>query len=460
MEVGAEMNEETSEKLRLCYTCGIEKSHEEMVKGAGRKDGIRSLCKECRRKISRDIRERKAQEEGREMIPYKEKIYCNLSDEELLAFLPKFQKNFGRPPTAGDLDGLIGYPHYRTFYRRFNFKTENGRRRNWNDILRLAGVSPFNQRELWIAWEYLVTLACEAIYKDCIYQSSTMISNYRPDVLIEREKLVVDAATSNYIHRHKQRQYDKAVQAGYRVEYWCLYKISELGIKGEKLTYVFLDEIIERLKDVKANYIIEEMHKLYEQYEIYAEKVIQQREQYIKGKLQEAFQILGRPPRTDELSEMQGMPSLNQITRIFTTYNKALKFAGIPIGRKTIPIYREEIAIQELMDLSNRLGRVPTYRELNAEKLTYTCKVYKKYFGGIKKCLEQQGIDTEQLDKQYRDAKKQLLVDEVIKFYEQYNRMPLAREFNERKELPSHNWVRDHFGGIESLMLIITATEA
>lgn len=381
------------------YTCGVEKPHEEMVKGAGRKEGIRALCKECRRKISRDIREKKALDEGRELIPYKEKIYYNLSDEELLAFLPKFKQSFGRPPTAGDLDGLQGYPHYRTFYRRFNFKTVNGRKRNWNDILRLAGVSPFDQRKLWIAWEYLVTLACEALYKDCIYQSSTMITNYRPDILIELEKLVVDAATSNYIHKHKQRQYDKAVQAGYRVEYWCLYKTSEFGIKGDKLTYLFVDEIIERLKEIGANYIIREMRNLYEQYEIYAEKVIKHREEYIKGKLQEAFQLLGRTPRIDELSELQGMPSGSQINHVFSTYNKALRFAGIPIGRKTIPIYRESVAIQELIDLSHQLGKKPTYAELNAAKLTYSCKVYKKYFGGIKKCLEQQGIDTEELDK-------------------------------------------------------------
>lgn len=64
---------------------------------------------------------------------------------------------------------------------------------------------------------------------------------------------VIDAVTSNYDHKHKVKQYNKAVAKGASVEYWCLKKNNKTGLDFPNLKYVFADEIIERLPANKNN---------------------------------------------------------------------------------------------------------------------------------------------------------------------------------------------------------------
>ncbi|MER2108975.1 MAG: hypothetical protein ABS949_18775 [Solibacillus sp.] len=390
---------------RICSQCKMSKPISEMVKDKSRRGGIRNICKPCRRLMSRKMREKYAVTDGREIGIYQEKPLANLSDEELLSYLVKFCEEYGRPPTSVDLDGLDGYPHVRTYYRRFTDCTETERTRNWNDILALAGITPLDIDKVWIAWEYLVSLACEKLYRDCLFQPANVVPQSRPDIVVESENLIIDAATSNYVARHKKEQFKKALEAGYRVEYWCLYKTTKKGIDEEELTYVFSNEIIKKLEQAGEDELAENMTKLLEQYEQYAEEIIEHRKQYIVGKLKEVYATFKRTPRMDELILVKGCPSVSQITKVFKTYNAALEYAGLPIGRKTIRLYDEEIAVQDLIKLTKKIGRVPTYKEVDTGNLTYSTKVYKKYFGGIRKCLEQQGFDIEAMLLQEKQQK-------------------------------------------------------
>lgn len=60
------------------------------------------------------------------------------SKEMLLAILNRFNKEFGRPPTVGDLVGLAGYPSHKTFYLWFPGLA-------WIEILEKAGLKSKNQ---------------------------------------------------------------------------------------------------------------------------------------------------------------------------------------------------------------------------------------------------------------------------------------------------------------------------
>lgn len=438
-------------EYRICTKCKVSKPISEMVKCKNRSGGIRNTCKSCLRIISRVMRENRANKEGRFLQPYKRKPLANLSDEELLKYLVKFYEEYGRPPASVDLDGLEGYPHTRTYYRRFKYISDSGRKKTWNDILILAGITPLEIDKVWIAWEYLVSLACEKIYGHCLLQPVNLIPHYRPDIVVQSEKIIIDAATSNYDHRHKKRQFKKAKEAGYHVEYWCLYKTTENGIKEKELKYVFADEIMARLEGIGEYKIAENMKKLLEQHENYAREIDAYRREYILGKLREVFNTLGRTPKTDELEYIKGCPSIAQITKAFASYNVALKCAGLPIGRKTIPVYDERIAVQELLELTKRLGKIPTYKEVDLAQKTYTTKVYKKYFGGIRKCLEMHGVDVETILAQEKALAIRGRFEKIKTFFLNNNRMPKGVDYLKNKELPSHNWVLTHYGSMERL---------
>lgn len=440
---------------RICSKCKVSKPISEMCKDMSRLSGIRNLCKPCRRKISRKMREKHASKQGKSLKVYKMKPLANLSDDELLGYLIKFYEEYGRVPSSVDLDGLEGYPHTRTYYRRFKDCTDSGRIRNWNDILSLAGITPLEIDKVWIAWEYLVSLACEKLYGACLFQPGNLIPQYRPDIVVESEKVVIDAATSNYNHRHKKRQFEKAVEAGYQVEYWCLYKTTDNGINEKDLTYVFSDEIIKKLELIGELEIATNIKKLLDHFEKYAEEIVEHRKSYIKEKLKEAFDIFGRTPRIDELESLKGFPSIAQITKVFKTYNVALKYADLPIGRKTIPIYDEQVAVRELLELTKILGRVATYREVDQGSLTYTSKVYKKYFGGIRKCLEKHGVDVEVLLEQERALALSERTEVIKAFFLKNNRMPKGKDYRINTGLPSHNWVLKYYGSMKDLEEVI-----
>lgn len=448
--------DENGEKLRVCLTCEIAKPHEEMVKAKGRTDGIRSTCKECRKNETRIRREQNAFKDGRVKLPYKEKPFSNLSDDELLAHLRRFQSEFGRPPSSTDLENNPDFPHAYTYYRRFKYWNKINPAKGWMDILKLAGLEPLDYEKVWTAWEYLVTLACERIYTDCLYQSANIIPNYRPDIIVEKEKLIIDAATSNYQHKHKKIQYQKATKAGYRVEYWCLYRTTENGINEENLKYVFVDEIIEKLVTIKQHELATHMQNLLEQHDHYTEQIFEYKRQYIKARLVEIYNNLSKTPKMSQLKNIKGAPSAAQITRIFTSYNKALEYAGIPIHRKAILKYDEQIAVSELLELTERLGKVPTIRELNNENLTYSNKVYYKYFGGIAKCLSQNGVDVEKLLEKAKQEVKITGFEKIKSYYYKHQKMPMQKDFGSKNSLPSYHWVYENYGSLEELMKEIT----
>ena len=131
--------------------------------------------------------------------------------------------------------------------------------------------------------------------------------------------------------------------------------------------------------------------------------------------------------------------------------NEALRFAQIPIGRKTIPVYDEQLAIKELLEAIDELGKIPSYSEFDALGKTYSTKVYKKYFGGMRKCLEAQGIDVPAMLKEMKKDKLNKQLETIKAFYLTHNKMPNAHDYKVNKELPSHNWVLKHFGGMREL---------
>ncbi|MGH4121260.1 hypothetical protein [Clostridium sp.] len=144
-------------------------------------------------------------------------------------------------------------------------------------------------------------------------------------------------------------------------------------------------------------------------------------------------------------------PSSTTITILFGTFNNALKAADLDINTLANLSFNEKIAKDDLLNLINKLGRLPLWRELAPPNTTYTQKVYFKYWGGIEDCINSLGLDYFKLKNLSIATKVELRLDSIIEFKTFHNRLPYINEFGTKNNLPSYHWVNDNFGNYENL---------
>lgn len=317
-------------ETKLCRRCNVVKLRGDFNNNKTVHDGLQKYCRDCTKKFSRQNKERKAASEGRTMKPYKEMRFSQITEEELLAYLRKFTEENGRPPTTEDLENNDDYPCAYTYYRRFNYKT-NARNKleNWNAILVRAGIDVLDYFSLWRAWEYLVECCVQVFESDYLFQYTGLTNEYIPDIVIPSKKLIIDALTSNYSTKHKQNQYKHAKKSGYAIEFWCLYRTTKNGINKPDVTYVFADELIERLKPYGQAELITKIKKILQNHEQYVQEKKAHKQAYLKSKLLEYTELTGRIPVTRDFINNPDFPSTTTYTNYFGTFSKALEFAGL-----------------------------------------------------------------------------------------------------------------------------------
>ena len=172
---------------------------------------------------------------------------------------------------------------------------------------------------------------------------------------------------------------------------------------------------------------------------------------YVIKKLKEFHAINGRVPYTRDFIGNPYYPSSTTITTLFGTFNNALNSAGLAINTFANLPFNEEVAKEDLLNLINKLGRLPVCRELGPPNTTFTQKVYYKYWGGIEGCVNSMGLDFLKLKYLSNASKVKLTLDSIIKFKINHNRLPDINELGTKNNLPSYHWVYEHFGSYENL---------
>lgn len=378
-------------ETKLCRRCSSVKLHSEFNKNKTARDGLQKYCRDCTRKFSRQNKERKAANEGRIMKPYKEMKFAQITEEELLAYLRTFTEKNGRPPTTEDLENNPDYPCAYTYYRRFNYKTDaNNKSENWNAILARAGIDVLNYFSLWRAWEYLVECCVQVFENDYLFQYTGLTDEYIPDIVIPSKKLIIDALTSNYSTKHKRNQYKNAKKFGYDIEFWCLYRTTENGINEEDVTYVFADEIIKRLEPYGQTALIEKIQTILQNHEQYTKEKRAHKQEYLKAKLLEYANLVGRTPTSRDFANNRDFPATTTFATYFGTFTKALEYAGLE-SNQSRPSSQAKVAAEELIALANKLKRPPTPLELGPPHTTYSIFTYEKYWGSVESCLKEYG---------------------------------------------------------------------
>ena len=313
---------------KICRKCKQEKILSEFNKDASRKDGLKKYCRSCTKLLRRKTRENKAKAEGRTMKPYVEKKFSAITDEELLAHLVNFYNKYKRAPVTSDFENKNNeLPNMKTYYRHFKYNRTENKVNGWNDILKLAGISPLNLRNFWSAWQYLVELAAQKLEGECLFQYTGFSSSFKPDIYIPSKDKIIDAATSNYKDKHKIKQLALANKYVSNVEYWCLLNNSK-GINSPNLKYVFSDEIIERLTKINEISLANDIKNLNSIYNNLCTDYKKHRKEYCIKKIQEFYIEYKRIPKMKDLLNNPKYPSSGNISDLFGSFNKAIKEAG------------------------------------------------------------------------------------------------------------------------------------
>ena len=109
--------------------------------------------------------------------------------------------------------------------------------------------------------------------------------------------------------------------------------------------------------------------------------------------LQKFYKKQGRAPTSDDLSPAKGMPGRNTYIAKFGSLTKALRLAKIPVSASNEQRVKTRFApndqiLANLEALYNKLGRKPTFSEIDKAKGVPTPEVYIRRFGSLDKALE------------------------------------------------------------------------
>lgn len=169
-------------------------------------------------------------------------------------------------------------------------------------------------------------------------------------------------------------------------------------------------------------------------------------EEEVLDKLREFFQENGRPPMC---SEWDPPPSSGQIVNMFDGWEYALLEAGLPLTRRMRHNhYTKDELIQELKDATDKLGKVPSFHEMNNMDDTPRAETYRRRFGSWSKALSMAGFEERaeaerEYDPDYTDDE---LLNYLTDYMEDHGRRPYIRDWKELNDVPDHRTIRNHFG--------------
>jgi len=154
-------------------------------------------------------------------------------------------------------------------------------------------------------------------------------------------------------------------------------------------------------------------------------------ETYLIEQLQNLHQRLGTSPSQADLRHDDETPSLYPYQDAFGSWNNALREAGItPTLRHGIS---EDELIDELITLTDELGRPPRYQEVSDREDTFSTTVYERVFGSFTNGLQTAGLPVHfeaNLDRTH-------LIEQLQKLGEYLGRTPQYDDLQDYPTYPS-----------------------
>jgi len=152
-----------------------------------------------------------------------------------------------------------------------------------------------------------------------------------------------------------------------------------------------------------------------------------------------------------DFSSKNNLPSSNTYINRFGSWNNAKKIVKIPIREMTgIKMSKQDLR-KKFIKIANKLGHTPTLRELENQQEFPTIKMIYKYFENyslfIDYCKIKNNFNKNGM------YKKDFLVNEIKRFVNEFNRIPISVDFDKPIGFPSRKVFTKHFGSFNQALI-------
>jgi exonuclease VII small subunit len=168
----------------------------------------------------------------------------------------------------------------------------------------------------------------------------------------------------------------------------------------------------------------------------------------VKKELEEMIKKLGRFPMYKEI-ERTRYTILYWVEKYHGGLARVREKMGYETSKRKPPRYWKDInnVKKELEEVIEKLGRIPTYKELVKMGKSSLCSQVSRYHGKLHKIYEEMGYEAKKTFSEYwknfENVKKEL--EEVI---EKLGRFPLRKELIEMKKNTLVYWIVKYHGGL------------
>lgn len=157
-------------------------------------------------------------------------------------------------------------------------------------------------------------------------------------------------------------------------------------------------------------------------------------------------------PKARDFTPKNGLPSSGVYLNRFQSWNNAKELAGIKNARFKYRSdkYTKSGIIESYQHLHNQLKRIPTVDDIREFGDGITVYAINRHFGSINSLRIACGLYSDHVQGKY---KKKFLLDEIHRFYQEFDRIPLASDFECLEGYPSRRTFSNHFGSFDDAIL-------
>ncbi len=164
-------------------------------------------------------------------------------------------------------------------------------------------------------------------------------------------------------------------------------------------------------------------------------------EYYLKG-LKQLAEELGKSPTIEEYRDYGYSPEM--LKKHYKFYNDALKEAGLETNYKHIAkdLSKEDI-IDIYIEISNKVGRPATIREIRENYSEFNPQIFLKYFTSINTLRREAGLEESNRGKLLYTKHK--IKNILIEAHKEYGRRLTPKDIRKNKDLPSYGTIIKYF---------------
>ena len=168
---------------------------------------------------------------------------------------------------------------------------------------------------------------------------------------------------------------------------------------------------------------------------------------------------LGKIPSLSELDKINDFPSHQLIYKHFNDYDTFVNSCGFNYNKINDGKFKKEFLINEIKRFVSEFNKIPTPKDFEKLESYPSRKTFTNHFGNFNNVVIEAGFKPVYISlemKRERDLKtytKDFLINEIHRFIKEFNRVPIAKDFDSNINYPSRDKYRKIFGNWSNALL-------